>query len=234
MRVDGLQEDDVKIALWLNPPYIKEISFIILLLLREAMTTFCPRWLAMVYRPRLLQTVYAFWVCPSWHFLNCKDLFSQQQLIPRFVSLEGNGGWCLRSVLPALEVVRVTTLCHRAVTLRCSREGPQMWWPRRIAFLCGTTDLTICIWERAYCFLPVISYITAFKNNPSYASIFILMSFCPRFFLSVLKWDQMLFHSSSRLSIELKVLLLLENSVSHDSFCLLASPDNAEINQKHL
>lgn len=36
------------------------------------------------------------------------------------------------------------------------------------------------------------------------------------------------------LSIEWKFLLLLEDRVSSDSFCLPTSPDNTEIIQKHL
>lgn len=53
----------------------------------------------------------------------------------------------------------------------------------RIVFLCGTPDLTLRIGDGAHCcFLPVISYVTAFKNNLSYASIFILVSFCPYFY----------------------------------------------------
>lgn len=104
----------------------------------------------------------------------------------------------------------------------------------RIRFLCGTTDLTLCIWGRAYCFfLPVISHVTPFKNTLSYASILILVTFCPYFFLSMLKWDQMLFCFSRKLSIEWKVSLLLEDRISSDSFCLPTSPDNTEINQKH-
>ena len=98
-----------------------------------------------------------------------------------------------------------------------------------IMFLCGATDLTLCIWGGCCCFLPVISYITAFKNNLSYASIFILVSFCPYFFLSILKWDQMLFCFSSRLSIEWRILLHLEDTLSSDSFCLSTSPGNTDI-----
>lgn len=81
-------------------------------------------------------------------------------------------------------------------------------------------QVSLCIWGRAYCFvLPVVSYVTVFKKNLSYAGIIIPMSFCPYFFLSVLKWEQMLFCFSSRLSIEWS-LVPLENRVSSDSFYL--------------
>lgn len=92
---DGLQENDVKITLWLSHPYRKEISHFTPP--QRSKENIFLSWQAVIYRPCLLQTASTFGVCSSRKFWSCRDLVFAVALWAEVSQAEGEG-WLLFAV----------------------------------------------------------------------------------------------------------------------------------------